>query len=532
MKSFFGYIRVSTQKQGQTGVSLQEQRAAIERYAQRGGLTIAAWLEERETAAKRGRAVFTRMLSDLRHGKAHGVIIHKIDRTARNLRDWTDLGELIDSGIEVHFATESLDLHSRGGRLSANIQAVVAADYIRNLREETRKGFYGRLKQGVYPLPAPIGYRDMGKGRPKEPDPATAPLIRRAFELYSTGSYSLRTLQEQITQLGLKSRSGKPLSRNTLNAMLNNPFYTGLIRIGTTGETFRGAHQPLISPTLFKRVQAILSGKAVKGPGMHNFVFRRMIRCAHCGYTLTGERQKGHVYYRCHTAKCPAACVREDIIDQAIGAHLTRIQLTSTELEELRQICADISREQREDRGQLATSMELQLAQTKSRLDRLVDAYVDQMLDRELFTERKSRLLAEQVELEEQIADLRSGTSDPAKRVADFLELASSACSLYNSGNVEEKRQLLDTLTSNRRVNGRNVELELKSPFLELSKRPKLSNCGPQRDRLRTHGSLMNEARWPGLPAFVATLFRMAETGELIARAANEDDPSARLGVV
>jgi len=57
------------------------------------------------------------------------------------LRDWADLGELIDAGVEVHFATESLDLHTRGGRLSADIQAVVAADYIRNLREETRKGF-------------------------------------------------------------------------------------------------------------------------------------------------------------------------------------------------------------------------------------------------------------------------------------------------------------------------------------------------------------------------------------------------------
>src|SRR5207244_2409004 len=106
----------------------------------------------------------------LRQGRADGVVIHKIDRSARNLKDWADLGELIDGGIQIQFANESLDLHSRGGRLSADIQAVVAADYIRNLREETRKGFYGRLKQGMYPLPAPVGYLDMGKGRVKEID--------------------------------------------------------------------------------------------------------------------------------------------------------------------------------------------------------------------------------------------------------------------------------------------------------------------------------------------------------------------------
>src|SRR5688572_17639304 len=144
MNNFFGYVRVSTAKQGEQGVSLQEQRDAISRFAQRNTLEIIGWFEERQTAAKRGRAVFAQMLKLLKQEKARGVIIHKIDRSARNLKDWADLGELIDQGIEVHFANESLDLHSRGGRLSADIQAVVASDYIRNLRDETRKGIYGR----------------------------------------------------------------------------------------------------------------------------------------------------------------------------------------------------------------------------------------------------------------------------------------------------------------------------------------------------------------------------------------------------
>ena len=76
--------------------------------------------EERETAAKRGRPIFTTMLRSLTRGQASGVVIHKIDRSARNLRDWADLGELIDRGVQVHFANESLDLHTRGGRLSAD----------------------------------------------------------------------------------------------------------------------------------------------------------------------------------------------------------------------------------------------------------------------------------------------------------------------------------------------------------------------------------------------------------------------------
>src|ERR1041384_2953264 len=198
LKRYFSYIRVPTLRQGQYGSALTEQREAIKRYAQRWNLTIIEEFEEKETAAKFGRPIFNRMLKALKRGQADGVLIHKIDRSARNLRDWADLGELIDQGIEVHFANESLDLTSRGGRLSADIQAVVAADYIRNLREETKKGFYGRVKQGFYPRPAPIGYLDAGAGKPKLIDPEMAPLVRTAFDLYATGRFGLYDLQDEL----------------------------------------------------------------------------------------------------------------------------------------------------------------------------------------------------------------------------------------------------------------------------------------------------------------------------------------------
>src|SRR5690349_18881719 len=115
MKHFFAYIRVSTVRQGEHGSSLQEQRSAIEAYARHHELTISQWFEEKETAAKRGRRVFSQMLAALQAGQASGVIMHKIDRSARNLRDWSELNELIDCGIAVHFAHDNVDLKSRGG---------------------------------------------------------------------------------------------------------------------------------------------------------------------------------------------------------------------------------------------------------------------------------------------------------------------------------------------------------------------------------------------------------------------------------
>lgn len=164
MKSCFGYIRVSTLKQGE-GVSLEAQKDAIMVFASRNDLTVTTWFEEKETAAKSGRPIFTAMLKQLHQGKAAGLIMHKIDRSARNHRDWADIGDLSDAGVDIHFATESLDFRSRGGRLTADIQAVIAADYIRNLREECIKGMNGRLKQGLFPWGAPPGYLNQGGGK-------------------------------------------------------------------------------------------------------------------------------------------------------------------------------------------------------------------------------------------------------------------------------------------------------------------------------------------------------------------------------
>ncbi len=331
MKSYFGYTRVSTVKQGEHGVSLQEQRAAIESYAARNDLKISQWFEERETAAKQGRPIFDRMIALLKRDKASGVVIHKIDRSARNLRDWSDLGEMMDGGIEVHFANEALDLNSRGGRLSADIQAVVAADFIRNLRDETKKGMRGRYKQGLFPLPAPIGYLDRGRGLPKGIDPVKGPLVRRMFELYASGRYGHVQLAEMMYDLGLRTKRGKRVDKSTFSWMLSNPFYYGVIRLKATGEVFEGRHQPLISQTLFRAARTVSEQRLGKRVVKHNLAYRRSLRCGVCGYNLTGEWVKNIVYYRCRTSSCPPNSIRDDRVSLAVVQCLSALEMPDDE---------------------------------------------------------------------------------------------------------------------------------------------------------------------------------------------------------
>ena len=71
LKQYFAYTRVSTTRQGEQGVSLQQQRVSIEQFSARTGLTVFEWLEEQETAAKSGRPVFTQMLKRVKIGRSN-----------------------------------------------------------------------------------------------------------------------------------------------------------------------------------------------------------------------------------------------------------------------------------------------------------------------------------------------------------------------------------------------------------------------------------------------------------------------------
>jgi site-specific DNA recombinase len=449
-------------------------------------MEVSEWMEEQETAAKQGRPIFTSMLKRLRNGEAAGVIIHKIDRSARNLKDWAELGQLIDQGIEVHFSNESVDLTSRGGRLSADIQAVVAADYIRNLREEVKKGFYGRLKQGLMPMPAPLGYLNAGAGKPKPIDPVAGPIIREGFELYASGRFSQAALTAELNRMGLRTRHGKDISKSTVSGILTNRFYTGVIHLRRSGQIFKGLHQPLVSPTIFERVQDVLTGRTVRGPGIHDFAFSRFICCATCGRSLIGERHKGHVYYRCHIKSCPSTCIREEAIQRAIAEEFERLGLTEKELGWIEEFA--------EERRKMAgprfedeiKQLRLQVAALDDRQNRLTDAFIDGALERADFDKRKAALTIERCNLEQRLASVEAGQSEEMLEMEKKVELIKRAWLLHENGFNTENRDLVVELTSNRTASGKTLVITMQSPLREVIERPKSLTGGSVRGRGRT----------------------------------------------
>ena len=387
------------------------------------------------------------------------------------MQDWAEVDELLNRGIEVYVANECLDLRSRGGRLAADMQAVVACDYSRNLREEVKKGFYGRLKQGYYPMQAPVGYLDNGAAKPKTLDPATAPLVRQAFELYSTGRFSLGSLSKELWRLGLRRKDGAAFLSNRLSKLLNNPFYFGLIRIKKTGEYFSGLHEPLISKRTFDRVRAALTGRLNTRTKRYDLLYRRRLTCKSCEYSLIGETAKGLVYYRCHTASCPTTCLREEAVDFEVLRQFSRIQFSPLERRYLEQELQRLRGDSASKRQEMIAGLRLKLSQAEERLNRLTDAYIDRLIEQDLFESRKKALLSERLDLDAQIAEWRNTKRDVGEELAKFIERADRACLAYKHGSAEEKRDLLDSLTSNRRVDRKLPIITLKLPFSVIAER-------------------------------------------------------------
>ncbi|QJB68922.1 recombinase family protein [Parasphingorhabdus halotolerans] len=487
MKRCYAYIRVSTLRQGE-GVSLESQREAITDFASRQNLSITHWFEEKETAAKCGRPIFTRMVKELRQGRADALIIHKLDRLTRNLTEYAKIGELIDSGIDVHTAVDSLDFRSRGGRLTAEIQAVIAADYVRNLREETLKGMNGRLKQGLYPFRAPIGYIDTGRGQAKTLDPERASLLQQAFELYATRQYSMKTLLPKLQAMGLTNRVGGRLSLHGLETLLDNPFYTGVIRIKRTGKSFPGVHERLISPALYERVQEIKSGKAGPKVTKHNHTYQGLFRCGLCAGPMVPEKQKQFVYYRCPARDCDTKTVREDVLVDAIETCLSQAELTEANAKDaIAAIERWVEKAQHSDED---TGLKLRKDNLAARQHRLTDALVDGMIDKDTFNERKQGLLLEAETLQKEQSSAANYTAKAA-HLRSIIELTKSLQKSHEMADRGQKQRIVEITTSNRVVIGKNVYLEPQNWLLEVQNLASTPSGDPSRieDRTKVRGT-------------------------------------------
>jgi hypothetical protein len=192
---------------------------------------------------------------------------------------------------------------------------------------------------------------------------------------------------------------------------------------------------------------------------------------------------KGHVYYRCATAGCPPTSVREEVIDEVVRRELGSIAFTPKEVESLRSHASRLLAARGEDTQKEGTRLQAAKGDVTARLNRLVDAFVEGSIEKNIFEERQAALVMERSRLDENLELLRNAPKTFGRALGIVVERASNALGQFETReNPAERRELLDQLTLNRVVSGKNVEVTLVEPYRELANERNLLRCAHQQD--------------------------------------------------
>ena len=426
------YYRVSREEQVQ-GYSLDAQQRACREYAAARGWSITSEYREEGRSARTDviarRPEFRRLLDDIRAGHVDVVIVHKVDRFARNLRiSFETLDVLGRAGVAFVSVTENVDYTTPQGRVFLGMLALFAQFYSDNLCQEVRKGKQERKAQGLYNGLLPFGYAKGADGVP-ELDPATHPGLVLAFESYVNGRTD-RQVAQLLNERGYRTagnmgpesssgrRGGNPFTKDTVRGLLLNRFYLGELPDGSGGWR-PGKHPAAVRSELFDAAQAERERRrATPAPirrGVRIYSLSALMRCRACGGRMqVTENRQGRVRYYCRSKAQGLACTASgtylDVYERQVLGYLRKFRLPEDYqariLELFRTIRPEASNEARERR-----ELEARLERTK-RLFQWGD--IDEAEYRATRDEmtRRLRALTPECEERERLARLRQYLAD------------------------------------------------------------------------------------------------------------------------
>lgn len=326
------YVRVSTACQTQQGgkpegLSIPAQREACKRRTMElGALMVTEFIERGRSGRSLERPELKRMLDYVQKRPVDFVIVHKIDRLARNRADdATITNQILATGAHLVSTTEAIS-STPSGRLLHGIMASIAEFYSHNLATEVMKGMRQKAIQGGTPGRAPLGYlnqclHDRG-GREVRTvilDPDRGPHITWAFKAYATGEWSISELTAELNRRGLTTRPGPNTTAHALNLpnvhrLLRNPYYQGIVTLN--GVEHPGSHEVLVDPVTWAAVQNILvSRRNGERSRKHDHYLKGTVYCIECGRRLILQHTRGKngtvdEYFICHhrgDKGCPSA---------------------------------------------------------------------------------------------------------------------------------------------------------------------------------------------------------------------------------
>jgi site-specific DNA recombinase len=331
------YTRISTDEENQP-TSLASQRERLEAFCKaQEDWRIVAHEEDRATGTKLDRPGLQAALELARQGKVDLLLVYRIDRLSRKVRQLAQLAEELDAtDVVLRSATEPFDTGSPAGRMMLQMLAVFAEFEHATIVDRITAGIERRAKEGRwYGGRPPFGYA-LSPERQLVPDPVKARVVHDIFSMYARDHLGTAAIAA-ILRASLEPAPPSGWSHRSVHWVLTNPAYIGRIR--WRDQVFAGRHEPLIELPLFERAQHLLKQRGEdisrRRGNPSDFLLSGVVRCGRCGRAYIGMSARGngglYHYYACTGRQKygPKGCSGERLprakLEQAVIAQLVAL---------------------------------------------------------------------------------------------------------------------------------------------------------------------------------------------------------------
>ena len=490
MIKYIAYCRKSTDEKDKQVLSIEAQIAELKEFAKRENIFITEFITEAKTAKVPGREQFSEVLKKIEKGMANAILSWHPDRLARNSIDGGKIIYLLDTGKLLDLKFPSFWFESTPqGKFMLSIAFGQSKYYVDNLSENVKRGNRQKLRNGVWPSKAPYGYINNPKTRGIDVDEEKSKVVKKAFQLFADGNISFTTVSQFMFKLGIKREGEKPVKVDQAKNMLTNKFYLGIMNYA--GEYYQGSHKTFISKKLFDEVQKQVEKIERPRHKGYNFAFAGLATCGECGAAITAEQHikkykngnnQTFIYYRCTKKLKP--CSQKYISESDTEEQVRKI-VRDCGLHEEWEPYFEKWISQAEEKDKLNAQVEekqvnSQIQETEIKLNRLLDGYLDQVIEPEIYKQKKNQMFDEKLKLEEKKSQISKNGTVWLEPMREFVNCALQAQKIARAkNNCHDLSIMAKKVGSNFFLKDRRLSANLNFPFAALSAEAGAASAAP-----------------------------------------------------
>ena len=444
------YIRVSTDDQAE--LSPDAQKRLLLDYAKKNAIIISNDFIFSESVSGRHvqkRPEFQRMIGIAKQ-PSHPIdviLVWKYSRFARNQEESIVYKSMLKKDhVEVISVSEPL-IDGPFGSLIERIIEWMDEYYSIRLSGEVLRGMKEKALRNGYQSSPCLGYEAVGHGKPYQINEAEYAMVSYIMDLYDNQNMDETAIARKCNDLGYKTKRGNPFERRTIDRILQNPFYCGIV--SWNGVEFEGAHEVRISKERFDRRQRLITSRKrpmkARNISTCKHWLSGLLKCSVCGATLSYTGNGKCPYFQCWK--------------YAKGFHKTSVALSVKKAEEavieyFDQVLAgaDFTYVRKEqpaaDKTAAIEQLQKELSKLSVRESRIRDAYESGIDSLEEYKANKERLISNRLQLETELEKLRKEQAEKEVNKEDVLHEIKSVNDILKNPDVsyEEKGTLIRTI--------------------------------------------------------------------------------------